>query len=417
MAVYPRISLADYGVTGLGVTNDSPAVQQACLDAVAHGGLLYIPAADVGYRLDTPINLTNLDGTLTLVGHGINAPTFGKAQVPAVGGSLFLANTGTGRPAFDCCGSNNIQFCGLNVSSLGQLTPSTIGMLWGTSTTSPAVQAPGGANYGLENVAILLQNANESCPVYHAAGAGLCHLLNVWTLGVYGLVLTGSNALGVSSPFVTLGSNMGVDGVYGAGCTLLGYGGRSPLYLESAHNTTWVQTYIATILGGPSYAGQPYAIALKDCTATDMTVECDYFPSVATLQGSIKGLRLKGTTFPSTTPLPATAPLGVFFAGQSVVGSSFDLIATIAPNSHYWYTGDGVTATMALYNNCEFTYDYAISPNVFFGNVTAANTVPFFHLRFNGTQDGAQITVLRNGGAVATSAYRYWVNGTKFGTG
>lgn len=414
------VSLGDptFGAVGDGVTNDSGALQRAVDAAIARRAALYVPSALVGYRLNTPIDLTDLDGSLLIVGHGIQAPTFGQALAIPHGGSLFLGNTGLGRCVFDCCGSNNIVFRDLNVTSLGQPNPSSIGFLFGTSTTSPPIQTPGGANYGLENVAITLQNANNSVPVYYVRGTGLSHFFNVWTLGVYGLFFTGSNTLNVTSTFVTIpGAIIGIDGVHCQGCNLLGYGGGSPLIVETSSNYVFDQLYVATILGGPSYAGQPYAITLNNVIAVDISVEEDYFPALLVTAGYVENCQIRGSVFSSTTPLVSNLPIVGFLGGTTISNCQFSVYPATVLTSHYMYIMHATTPTVTEVSGCSFFFNPNISNNVFFGNVTGSAAVPYFNLNFHGFQDGATIALLKNGVAPSASLYRYRVNGVLFGTG
>jgi hypothetical protein len=414
-----RVSLAGFlsADDDLGVADVGPAMTAACNEAMAVGAMLEVPPARVGYRISTPVNLTNKNGALTIVGAGIDAPAFGQALFAPVGGSLFLGNTETDNPVFDCCGSNNITFQGINLSTMGMPTPSGMGFLFGTSLTSPANEAPGGVNMGLENVSIHMHYSTNSCPVYYVGGAGLSHFLNVWTLGVYGIMLTATNILNVQSPYVSIGPALGVDGVHAMGCNLLGYGNGQVLYLENCHNTRWDQLYVATIFGGPAYSGQPYAIGVADCLDTKMSVECDYWPTMFATAGIVDNLHIQGSTFPNLTPIGATGGICGYFGGTVVKNSSFYIIPAVSGTvANYHYTANGIAASMQAYANCAFSFDSNASPNVFFGNATTAIGVPYFNLRFDGTSDTASISNNINGVAAAANAQRYFVNGVKFGS-
>jgi hypothetical protein len=414
------VSLGDprWGAVGDGVTDDSAAVQRACLAAVARGVALDVPVPAVGYRLNTPIDLTDLDGPLTIRGQGICAPTFGLAYRSPTHTSVFLGNTGLGHCCFDCLGSNNLLFRDLNFSTLGMPTPSTYGIVFGTSTTSPALQAPGGGNCALENVAIYMQNASASCPVYFVGGTGVSHWINVWTLGVRGFVLATSNVLSFASTYATIGAAAGVDGMTIDGCALLGYGDQPVLWIQNSHNMRFSQLYLVTILGGPTYTGVPYPILIDNAADIKIEVESDYWPSLFRTLGSIDKLSLEGTVFPSTTPIPATAPLVGFFDGTQVVHSRF---AVTAPHTgavaNYWYTSVSTTPTLQSLRSCHFLFDSAQSSNILFGHTTGAVGIPFFNLVFDGTTDTATFFLAVNGVPATNGQKRYRVNGVLFGTG
>jgi hypothetical protein len=415
-----------FNAKGDGATDDSAAVQATFNAALAAKASVAVGYPSVGYLINTTINLTNLNQALTIIGDGINAPMFGQAVLIPSGGSFFLGNTGTGKPVFDCCGSNNIAFRDLNINCIGQATPSTIGILFGTSTTSPAAQTPGGSGNGCENVAVYMANANNSVPIAWVVGAGPGRFCNVVTLGVYGIVISATNILGLASPFVTFsGSTGGVDAIYSNGCTLLGYGPGQPLLIESSSNQTWDQLYIANVLSGPSYSGNPYPIKLQNVTDVKIKVEVDYFPSVFTAAGNLTLLQITGTTFPGTSPVPVNVPCIGFFDGASTSDSIFNVapIAGALPNANFHYSSPGGTVSPVVgWNNCTFSgYDVTVSNNVFFGNTEpGAPGVPFFNLNFNGSTDvanGAGLTFLIDGSAATSGQLRYSVNGKPYGTG
>jgi hypothetical protein len=415
----PDLILTDFpGVVGDGLTDCSAGVQAACNLAALSQRRLVVPAVTVGYKLNTTINLTNLKFGFTMVGQGIQAPTYGAALVRMAGGSVFLGNTGTGNAVFDCAGSSNLLFDGINITSLGMATPSTVGFLFATSTTAHAMQAPGGANCSLENVAIQLQNANNSCPVYYAGGSGLSHFTNVWTLGVYGIYITANNELALTSDYVTLGPIIGIDGITGMGCNLLGYGGGPVLVLEIAHNQQWLQTYMATIFGGPGYVGQAYAMKIENCLDVYVKVEVDYFPTVLIMEGDCRNVTLEGTTFPNTTPLGVGVGIIAYFAGTVLRNCNFNLIPHLVagPINNYHYTSNGITPTMTAFQSCRFAFDTQSSTFVSFLNVTAAVGVPYFNVWFDGDSDTGTFSTLINGVSAGNAAKRTFINGIKFGT-
>jgi hypothetical protein len=393
-------------------------VSTAAQAAIMLRSALYVPGTPVGYRIDTPINLTNLAKSLTIYGDGINGITYGAALEPLNGGSLFLGNTGTGKAVFDCAGSSNLLFRGINITSLAQSTPSTIGILFGTSTTAVALQAPGGASCSLENVSIQLQNANNSVPVYFAGGAGLSHFQHVWTLGVHGIYLTANNELALSSEYVTLGPVIGVAGVKASGCNLLGYGGAPVLSLEVAHNQRWSQTYLATIFGGPAYAGQPYACKVKDSIDVKIEMEVDYFPTPLLMDGDCRNCHFFGSTFPHATPLGASDGIIAFFAGEVLRNCHFWITPSLddAPVNNYHYTTNGVTASMVAFQSCTFLMDSAQSTFIAFLNATDDIGVPFFNLSFDGDADVGTYDFRVDGVSAGEETKRYFINGVLFGS-
>jgi hypothetical protein len=416
------ISIRDFGAVGDGVTDNSAAIQAAVTAALASTSVLYIPWSSAGYKVNTCINLTNLSAPLLIVGAGQNAPAFGLALTAPRSGSTILGNAGTGKPVFDCSGSNNVIFRDLNINCIGQSTPSTIGILFGTSTTALAAEAPGGSNCGCENVAIYMANANNSIPVAYVSGAGNSHFINLWTLGVYGVAISANNVLALSSPYVTFGAAIGIDGISAVGCNLLGYGAGQPLYIEGSNNHQWDQLYIVLIFGGAAYAGNPYAMYLNGCVDLRIKLECDYFPSVLEAGGTLNLVKLSGTTFPNATPLPVGVPIIAFFADFAVANSEFDVlpVSGALPNNNYHYTTTGGGApTLTGFNNCQFLYYLPCSPNVFFGNCNNTFTAPFLNLRFIGNADagiGAPIAMQKNGVAVVAANYRIFINGILYGT-
>lgn len=414
----PELVLTDFGAVGDGVTDDSDAIEDAIQASALSGRKLKIPVPSVGYLVNTPINCTNLANGFTVEGMGIQAPVYGKALVGLAGGSLFLGNTGTGKCVFDCAGSSNILFRDINITSFDMDTPSTVGFLFATSTTAPAVCAPSGANVGLENVSIQLQNANNSVPVYFAGGAGLSHFFNVWTLGVHGIYETANNELALDSDYVTLGPIIGIAGVIGVGCNLLGYGGAPVLSLETAHNQRWSQTYVATIFGGPAYAGQAYAVKVKNCFDVKLELECDYFPTPLLLDGDCRNCHFWGTTYPNATPHTFSQALVAYFAGTVVRNCTFNILVHLedAPRPNYFYTSDGIAPSMVAWQSCEFLLDSQQSTFAAFFNATNAVGVPFFNLYFDGDADVGSFDFEIEGVAAANSTRRMWINGVLFGT-
>lgn len=401
------------GVNG----HDDSAAFQACFDdARAAGGSVYIPGrVGAGYRIDSPQNLTNING-LRIYGDVANAPAFGLAVIPPTGGSMIYANTGG--VLFDCLGANNIIFRDVFVNSLPCTTPSTVGFLFGTST---GVQngTPGSANCSLENVAIYLKDANNSCPVY-GVNHNLSHFINVWTLGVYGITQTTTDFLSITPPYGTYGAAVGSVGNTFNSCRLLGYGGAPVFYFEGGGAHDIQQCYLATINGGPAYAGQSYAMFLEDVVDMRIKVEEDYFPSLFQMAGICQRIDMSGTVYPNQTPLAVGVPIVGFFNGTSVDASNFALLVVSGalPNNNYHYTSVGGGApTMDLWLNNTFHFNYNASPNCAFFNASNAVSVPFKNLAFLGTNDAPTNTFEINGVGAAASDERGSVNGVAFGSG
>jgi hypothetical protein len=297
-------------------------------------------------------------------------------------------------------------------------TPSQYGLVFGTSTTSPDQEAPGGANIGLENVAIYLEFDTDSVPLYYVAGAGLSHFYNLWTLGDWGVYITRDNELGFSSDYADVGPAIGIAGLHGAACNLLGYGGGPVLVIQGSHNMVWDQLYTATIFGGPAYAGQPYALNVDESTGVEITIENDYFPSVLITEGAIENFSIRGTSFPHATPIPSGVPLVAFFNAGYVIDSEFMVKAVLsAPVTNFHYTSNGIAANMTQFNNCRLLHRTHNSTNTAFLNVTAAIGKPFFNLRFDGNDDTGVFDLRVNQVPAGAGTMRYWDNGVLVGSG
>jgi hypothetical protein len=422
LGVVQIVTPQQYGAKGDGATDDSAAIQSAVNAALANGGLLFVPQTATGYKVSTCINLTNLTQPLTILGAAMNAPTFGQGVVPPQIGSILLGNTGTGKPVFDCCGSNNVLFRNININSIGQSTPSTIGILAGTSATSPVFATPGGANIGLENVAIYMPNVSNSIPMAFVGGAGLSHFHNVSTLGGYGLYFSTNNTLGIASPYVTIGAAAGVDGVSTVSCALLGYGTAPVLYIESCSCHEHVQLYVCNINSGPSYSGQPYPIYMNNVYDIRVKVEADYWPSLFTSYAGMELVNIEGIVFPNTTPTPSSVPVVGLFNSGAIMNCAFNVqpVTGVLPNTNYHYTSIGGTSpTLTTLNNVKMLYTTTTSTNVLYANCSNSLSVPFFNIQLSGNGDetiGGPISMFVNGSAASTSQYRIFVNGIKFGS-
>lgn len=403
-----------FNAIGNGVADDSAAFQLAINTAIAAHGCVYIPATSVGYKINTPLNLTNINN-LQMVGDNGIAPGFGLAFTPPIGGSQILANTGG--VLFDCLGANNLLFRDIFVNALTSPNASKIGFLLGTST-GVHTGSPGSSNYGFENVSIYLKNADNSVPIY-GYNSNLSHFFNVWTLGVYGVMLTIDDVLSVVPPYGEYGPQIGAIGNTMVACNLLGYGGGQPLYLHTGHNFEAVQLYIDTVLGGATYAGQPYAIFLKDCTDVKIKVEQDYFPSLFYSEGNLQRVDISGTTFANLTPVPSNVPIIGFFNGDVCDGCNFAVRPVgIYPNNNYHYTSiSGATPTMDYWLNSTFHFDVFASPNIAFFNASNIQPVPFRNIAFLGTSDVVTNSIQINGSAAPLDQQRISINGKLFGTG
>ena len=406
-----------FGAKGDGATNDLAAIQATITAAIANGTSVYMPGNTPGYLVSTPINLTNLAGSLTITGDGIIAPAFNQALSAPARGSIILGGTGTGNCMLDMSGSNNVVLRDINFCAIGVTNPSTIGVISGTSTTAATIASPGGAGISLQNVAFYMQNANASIGFAAVGGSGPYNLDNVWSLAVTACYLSNNNVKSIASSFVSFALGGGIDGLTARACAFLGYASTA-LYMEGCSAHTWSELYVATIISGAGYSGAGVGIYMKNTLGCTMTVECDYFPGVLELDGVTQGLSISGTTFPGTTPLTANDAIFVFFNGTSIVNCEFDLQSHTGEPSNYFYTSAGVSPTLVSVNSCTLTFNTGISNLIAFINTTAGGpVVPFFNLYFNGDADGGTVNTLINGGAPTNANKRYWVNGIRVGTG
>lgn len=406
-----------FGAIADGVHDDAAAIQNCCAAALATGRAVHFPGTTSGYLVRTPINLTNLTASLLLSGDGIIAPANNQALSAPVRGSIVLGGTGTGHCIFDCSGSNNVVFRDLNFCTIGISSPSTIGVIFGTSTTAPSIAAPGGADCCLENVAIYMQNADSSIGLAIVGGAGPFNIVNLWSLARTPMYLSSNNTRSIASTYVTFSLGVGVDGVSTQGCALLGYA-TTALYMEGCSAHTWSQLYVVTIISGVGYSGDGVGIYIKNAYGINMSVECDFYPGVLQLDGTAEALIISGTAFAGTTPLATNEAVLVFFSGTTVLNCEFKLVSGSGFPSNYLYSSMGTSPTLISIKSCKFWFDTSISSNVAFFNMNvSAPTVPFFNLAFDGNADGGTFNLLINGTPAIAANERYFVNGTKFGTG
>ncbi len=409
-------NVRDFGAVGNGVTDDSAAIQATVNAAIARKTSVYVPAATAGYLVNTPINIANTNG-VTIYGDAYTtAASFDWVAVGPTSGSTLIGNTGSGRPVLDGTGATALVLRDFSINALPAANPSTIGIILGTSSSTTAAGHPGGSGVMVERVGIFLQNANASVPIY-GNNVNLSTFISVGTIGIYGLMLVSNNPLGVTPPFASFGPVINSDGNTVISCSLLGYGGASPLYLEGCNSSSFHQVYIDTIQGGPSFSGTPFGMLIKDCADVKMKIECDYFPTLAIFEGDVDNLDLAGVIFPWNTPTAASLPLVGYFFGTSITNCRFAVKTFNASAANYHYASpSGTTPTMSRITNCDFLFDSAASTKLAYFNVSSASAVPIFNLRFNGNTDTMTTTMTVADVAMPTSKQRYWINGTKFGT-
>lgn len=403
-------TVLDYGAKGDGVTDDSAAFQ-----AAINAGVVRIPKSAAGYMIKKPLNATNLD-QLTIEGSGMVGPEWGLAYIlPSVGSTLLA---GTGGILLDITGSNNVTLRNFSISALGVASnPSSIGIIGGTSTNS-RLGAPGGANIIMENVAVCMQNAGASIPIY-LNNVNISRFNNVTTAGKYGVILCSNNVLGLASAFTTFGATVQSDGNTFIGCCLLGYGANPVLWLENANDNDFAQVYAAYVaVGQPSYVGCGYAIQIDNCTDVRIKVESDYFPYLMYLNGVNEMIEVSGVSYPGLNPPSAGQPGVAFFNGSVVKNSAFRVITpgTTYPTGTYLFSTKGSAPTMQQFRNCEFLFDSAACPNVAYFNVAVGAAVPFFDLRFHGDIDSSSINLMVSGVAATAAKQRYFMNGLRQGT-
>jgi hypothetical protein len=403
-------TVIDYGAKGDGITDDSAAFQ-----AAINSGFVRIPKTSAGYMIRHPLNATNLD-QLTIEGAGMIAPDWGLVYILPPSGSTLLA--GTGGVLLDITGSNNITLRNFNISALGvSSNPSSVGIIGGTSTDQ-RLGAPGGSNIIMENVAVCMQNAGASIPIY-LNNVNISRFNNVTTAGKYGVVLCSNNVLNLASPFATFGPVVQSDGNTFIGCCLLNYGTNPALWLEYANDNDFVQLYTVYVgVGQPSYSGCGYAIQIDNCVDLRIKVENDYFPYLLYLNGANERLDISGICFPGANPPSNGQPAIAFFNGSTVKNSNFNVITpgTVYAAGTYLYATKGTAPTMQQFRNCEFLFDSASTPNVAYFNAVSGSTIPFFDIRFHGDIDSSGINLMVAGTAAPAAKQRYFMNGLRQGT-
>jgi hypothetical protein len=402
---YPTV--LDYGAKGDGVTDDSAAFQ-----AAINAGVVRIPYSACGYMIRSPLNATNRD-RLTIEGVGMAGPQWGLAYLIPVSGSTILA--GTSGYLLDITGSNNVTLRNFNISSLGISGPSTIGIIGGSGNRG-GIGAPGGSGLQFENICVAIANFGVSIPIY-LNNVNLSTFKSVATVGKYGLSICANNPLGASPPYDSFGTITKSCGNTVIGGLFLGYGDQPVLFLESANDTTVIQTYTvyaAGAAGKSSYSGCGYAVRIDNCFDCDIKIENDFFPYLFLMNGDNRAIRMSGISCPGGN-LQAGAPVIGFFNGTSVADSEFKILPVGYSGSNYLYATTGGAATMGKLRNCEFLFDSGQTPNFAYLNMVPGST--FMDLRFHGDSDTLGIAMLLNGSAAPVSAQRYFVNGRAMGTG
>ena len=396
-------TVVDFGAVGDGIADDSAAFQAA----IASGRVIVppVPASSRGYMIRSPLNATNLPA-LTIEGSGFSAPIGATAYLVPNGMSTILG--GTGGVVLDLAGSNSVTMRGFNVSSLGvSATPSTVGIVGGTSAATPT----GGNAYVFDGVAVCMANVGVSVPVY-LNNANLCRFPGLWTIGKYGLVLCSHNVLGVTPPYAAWGPIIESDGNQAGALYLAGYGDGPVLWLEGVNSSAFGETYTSYAggaAGKSAFSGAGYAIRITNCADVDLKIGCDYFPYVFFMDGVCNKVNISGVTCPDTNQ-PASGVPGIgFFGGQAVKNSRFDIIP-IGGFAHQPYLYQTYGSAMASFANCGFLFDTATTPNVA-AFAMAGGGVPFYNLTFTGNADNPGLSFT----PAAPSNMRYSVNGKTFG--
>lgn len=418
-AKFQDATVRTFGAKGDGTTDDHVAFQ-AAIDT----GVCLIPYSEFGYRINTALDGSNRD-YLMIKGIAGGSPISDLAYVPPVKGSAIIANTGDF--CLDIVGSNNVILEDFAITSANQTTPlpnpSLIGIVGGNSdNVRPG--APGGGNYGFNNIAVSMVNSGISLPIY-MNNANNGNYRNIQTLGKYGIVLGANNTLAITPPYGTFGAVLHSDGNVFSGISSTGYGDNPLLLLENANNNQFLQVYqvyAGGAAGKPVYTGQGYSIYIKDCADVEIKVQMDYFPYLFNSEGTLYRIRINGSVFSGPTATPVGVPLIGLFNGEVIKDCKFDIIPVgVYPNNnfHYFTNGTATPPTQAFINN-DFWFDTGSSPNVVYLNVDATYGFPFINNIFRGNQDvtfgSAAFKFQQSAVDIGAGAHRTFINGKLSGT-
>jgi hypothetical protein len=270
-----------WGAKGDGTTDDSPAFQAAIDSSVPRITLLAKK-----YRLASPINLTRKPaGPLVVegVGWGISGA-----------GSILICDTGS--VCLDTSGSQFVTFRDFSLDA-GRNTPSTVGILYARTATSPYA-----AFCSLENIRISFKHDPTA-----NGGAGTIGIYNFasehwkyhsgWIVADRPVVFTSRNLYSIASPFKTLisgQSSMSVAELSG-GIALTALGGPA-VRLHTVADINLGDTYFSR---GKDNA---YEFAISADSAIDIrhTGSIEGFKRFLTTTTSIRGLYVTSRIVPDT---------------------------------------------------------------------------------------------------------------------
>lgn len=414
---YINVKDAPYSAAGDGITDDSAAIQDAINDAATFGLRVYVPAAS-GYLINTPLDCHDSD-RLEIFGDGAIHPAFGLNVVAPTTGSILFGNTGASSSIIDSVGSNSFRLSGITLSTLGMSTPSRVGVISGTSTRSDA-GSPGGAFNEYDDIALYMEQTNTSIGFY-CNNVNLSTFRRVTSLADTPFIFETGNPRAITPPFATFGADIQNDGNVFQNVSLLHHGiaaGEPALWLHKVGNLRG-DVYIATMTGGPSYAGFAYAIYSAGLYDVDLKVEVDYFPSVLYTEEFHHNVRFQGTSFPNTTEIGVDIPVIAFLNGVTYSDCVFGVspVMGAVTNSNYHYTSQGGGAgVIDRIRNSSFIFDSVVSVNVLFFNMSNAEAIPLWSNRIEGDIDAITNSLLIDNSAMITSTYRMFLNGLQIGS-
>jgi hypothetical protein len=396
------VTVQQFGAVGDGAANDSGPIQAAIDYCIANRTALHVPAVATRYRINTPLNLTAAE-QLVIFGDGCDSYP-GPSLAPR--GSVISGNTGG--LIMDCVGGRGIKLVDLTLSSIGEPSPSIVGIVMGPSAAQPA----GGYNCGLFNVTIAMPPTGTSLPFY-GVSTNIMTLSKLSTIGDFGVVLVGSNILGVGLPFGAFGTNVGADAIYSSGCFLNGYGPEPVLIMDDCNSHTHDQLYIHTNAIGPSFTGSNYAMTINDSTDVLIKVQVDGFPSAVLQDGFWRDIRLWGLIFQGTTPVDPGQPFISSLQGSEIDSCEF-MIRPVTPVPASFHYSSGILDDI---QNTRFLFDTEMSDNVLALSFGGAVAKPLFNCRLDGNSDTLTNSLVQSGSPLADSAKRLFINGIVTGTG